>query len=203
MADHVHRSFFGLIALLVACGPNVNGTGEGTPAGSSGSGSATGSGSTAAEPTATGGSDPTAATGSMGGTGTTDSADGATASTVTNGSDSATTVGSSGEPGDESSGDPPPEDSYPSCGERDCPKPYDICFEPGDGELGDWCTFECEGAEDCPAPSSGTATPLCAGPPGQDICLLDCSEGDCPDGMDCVGLGPGGNAMRCAWPPDE
>lgn len=32
-------------------------------------------------------------------------------------------------------------------------------------------------------------------------CQLDCSMGDCPDGMDCVGVGPGGAVMLCAWPP--
>ncbi|MEM7154150.1 MAG: hypothetical protein AAF799_14980 [Myxococcota bacterium] len=201
MREQVHHSLFGLISLLVACGPNVNGTGDGTGRGSSGSGS--GSGSTAAEPTSAGGSDPTAATGSMGGTGSTGAADDATDGTVTNGSATTTTVGSSGEPGDDSSGDPPPDGSYPSCAERDCPEPYDVCFEPGGGDLGDWCTFECEGNDECPDPSSGTATPLCAGPPGQDICLLDCSKGDCPDGMICIGLGMGGNAMRCAWPPED
>jgi hypothetical protein len=51
-------------------------------------------------------------------------------------------------------------------------------------------------------PDSGTAEVVCAGPPMQPTrCELDCAMGDCPDGMDCVGLGPMGAIQRCMWPP--
>jgi hypothetical protein len=33
------------------------------------------------------------------------------------------------------------------------------------------------------------------------FCQLDCSAGPCPDGMQCVALGPMGQALRCLWPP--
>ncbi|MCA9708011.1 MAG: hypothetical protein KDK70_19315 [Myxococcales bacterium] len=80
-----------------------------------------------------------------------------------------------------------------------CPEPYDQCVQPGG--LGSWCTFGCQDASECPEPTDGDAVPFCGGPPNQPtVCMLDCSMGTCPAGMECVGLGPGGMAMRCVWP---
>ena len=45
-----------------------------------------------------------------------------------------------------------------------------------------------------------TAVAVCGGP-DQDRCELDCSEDAiCPDDMECIGVGPGGMFMRCAYP---
>jgi hypothetical protein len=53
---------------------------------------------------------------------------------------------------------------------------------------------------DCPEPMSGGAVPVCEGPPGTDTCVLDCTDGMCPDGMDCVDVFGDGMFMRCTWP---
>ncbi|WP_437579974.1 hypothetical protein [Sorangium sp. So ce887] len=43
------------------------------------------------------------------------------------------------------------------------------------------CIYECEAAEDCPQPQSGTARPAC-----NSICSLPCDENaTCPNGMTC------------------
>jgi hypothetical protein len=121
--------------------------------------------------------------------------------------DTTTEGSSSGQPGSEgsSSGGEPAGPAYPPCApdqDPPCPEPYDQCIAPGGGDLGNWCSIACNDATECPVPDSGTAVVVCGGPPMQPTrCLLDCSMGECPDGMSCIGVGPGGNFMVCAWPP--
>jgi hypothetical protein len=43
-------------------------------------------------------------------------------------------------------------------------------------------------------PSTGTAVPVCEGPPDTNICVLDCTDAECPDGMTGVEVF---NLMRC------
>ena len=80
----------------------------------------------------------------------------------------------------------------------DCTDPYTVCWPPMDFGTPNYCTLECESEDDCPVPDSGTATTVCEGPPGTDICALDCTEGECPDGMTCVDLFGNGAFMRCS-----
>lgn len=66
------------------------------------------------------------------------------------------------------------------------------------------CTTECEQTADCPAPSSGSATPSCVDIGDFGVCVLDCElDGDCPDGMVCsvyatAAVDPWPSA--CVWP---
>jgi hypothetical protein len=53
---------------------------------------------------------------------------------------------------------------------------------------------------DCPDATSGTATPVCEGPPGTNICVLSCVDAQCPDGMDCIDVFGNGIVLRCVWP---
>lgn len=189
-----HRLIFVFLALGMGCGPDTGGlstSGDGSDSGSSGTeGSTSNSGTT------------TATTAS---TVATSDADGTTTSTpdTTTGPMDTTAEGSSGEPPgtDSSSSGEPPGAAYPACeaGDMPCPEPYTFCVSPGD--FGNWCSFECMDATECPEPDTGSAEVICGGPPMQPTrCELDCSNGDCPDGMDCVGLGPMGQAERCVWP---
>lgn len=190
------KTSIGLLAsaltLALACGPNA----ESDTGDESGSGSGSGSDSgatTTPNPTTTS----TTNTSAMSETGTTAPGDSTSTGNATTDADT-----SSGGNSESSSGDPPPA-SYPPCENADppCPEPYDQCFGGGGGG-GGWCTFSCMDAGECPEPSSGDAVPVCEGPMGNDVCMLDCSDGaTCPDGMDCQGFGPMGQFMRCTWPP--
>lgn len=83
-----------------------------------------------------------------------------------------------------------------------CDAPFDLCNVYGGGSAPHHCTFTCASAATCPAPESGTATPVCeAGNGPEMVCKLDCSAGTCPDGMSCIGTGAGGNVRRCAYNP--
>ena len=173
---------------------------------------------------ASGGTDDTEGTGSSttsadsdgGSTPTTNDTSAGTAS-ATGGSSTGTTPGdSSGDgPMPTSTGDTGPADSsggsddstggnadnpYPACmlnADPECPKPLE-CQAPMQGQV-NWCAAECEDVNECPEPNEGTAVPFCGGP--NDVCMLDCSDdATCPTGMDCVGLGMNGQAMRCVWP---
>ena len=190
------RSIGICLSLLVACGDD----------GSTAETEATeGSGSTAAMSTTDGGSTPTTMDTSAG------------SASATGGSSTGPTPGdsSSGGPMPTSTGDTGPADSsggsedstggnadnpYPACmlnADPECPKPA-VCSAPMGGDY-TWCGIECDNAEMCPVPGEGTAIPFCGGP--NDLCMLDCSgDATCPTGMDCIGLGMGGQAMRCAWP---
>ena len=60
------------------------------------------------------------------------------------------------------------------------------------------CTFPCSTPEDCPSVESGTTSPQCGGPFGEDHCALPCGNGlVCPDGMACLMIESG---YFCAWP---
>lgn len=61
----------------------------------------------------------------------------------------------------------------------------------------DWeyCTIQCFEPEDCPDGPSGTAEPFCSMVSGFS-CALECTNGDCPQGMDCVGFM---NNNFCVW----
>lgn len=197
-----HGWVIGMLVVGLACGPK----GE-TDSGDSGS-SDTGAG------TMTGGTTSDSATTSpMMTSGATGDATSADSTGVPPGDTSAegTTTGMPGTDTGESSstGGEPTGPAYPPCAfDQDpvCPEPYEQCVEigggpGGGGASGTWCTIPCQDVAECPAPDSGTAEVVCGGPPMQPTrCELDCSMGECPDGMDCVGLGPMGQIMRCVWP---
>lgn len=96
--------------------------------------------------------------------------------------------GTDGSTGEDSSTGTPPGGEYPMCmSDDDCSDPYTLCWPPEKFGMPVYCTLECESADDCPVPSTGEAVPVCEGPPGTDICSLDCTGGvACPDGMTCV-----------------
>ena len=52
----------------------------------------------------------------------------------------------------------------------------------------------------CTEATSGEAVPVCEGPPGTNVCILDCSEGECPTGMECIDVFGNGMFLRCVWP---
>ena len=188
------------MAWLAGCGPE-----EAT----AGTGDSEGSGSSSATTTATdGGSTPTTMDTSAG---TASASDGS--STGTTPADSSgdgpmptTTPGDTG-PSDSSGGSGGTDGtgggmdgSYPPCqldADPVCPKPL-MCQQPMQGQV-NWCAMGCQDVGECPLPSEGTAVPFCGGP--NDVCMLDCGgDATCPTGMECVGLGNDGQAMRCVWP---
>jgi hypothetical protein len=199
-------SFATVMMMLLACGDDVDEAGDGgTGDSSSSEGSNT---NPTTDPSATNPStDPSAdgsettdndtgpddtgptETGSTGG-----SSDG---SETTNADTSATD--SMGDSGSSSSGEPPSAD-YPMCmSDDDCSDPYTLCWPPEKFGEPTFCTLECEAADECPVPSTGEAVPVCEGPPGTNICALDCTEGECPDGMECVDIFGNGAFMRCTY----
>ena len=102
--------------------------------------------------------------------------------------------------GDGSSSGGPVGDDYPTCmGDDECSDPYTLCWPPMDFGAPNFCTLECEDAKDCPVPTGGDAVPVCEGPPDTNVCVLDCTEGDCPEGMACIDVFGDGNFMRCLW----
>jgi hypothetical protein len=113
--------------------------------------------------------------------------------------------GSSGSGSGESSssGDPPGDPAYPPCmpdADPVCPEPYDHCYGSLAGSGLSVCSLMCMEAGDCPAPETGNAVAVCAGPMF-DECLLDCADdATCPDGMECVDVAGIGMFFRCAWP---
>lgn len=189
-----------IFAMLVAmaCGPDAGGGGSTEGSSSGGASSSGGSAGMTNDPT-------------MASVGTSNNDGSTTSNADTTGTPGDTTAMGSSSSGDASTGGSssgePPGVSYPPCEPMDppCPEPYDLCIAPGGGgggvPMGNWCSLGCMDAGDCPAPTSGTAEPACGGPPGQDtVCQLDCSDGDCPDGMECVALGPMAQVQLCVWP---
>lgn len=141
--------------------------------------------------------------GSGGGSGDSSSGGGDATSTgaATDGADSSTGDPTSGSDSSGGGG----EAAYPACqpdADPVCPKPYELCWpEGGPGGGGNnFCTIECESPDDCPQPTSGEAVPVCEGPPGTDVCILDCSKGACPDDMECVDVFDNGMFLRCIYP---
>jgi hypothetical protein len=91
-----------------------------------------------------------------------------------------------------------PAEEYPACAQDDeCEDPYSLCWPPEQFGTPNFCTLPCESAKECPVPTTGEAVPVCEGPPDQDICVLDCTDGECPDGMTCVDVFNDGNFLRC------
>ncbi len=188
-------SLLGSMFLVTACGDD-GGEGTGTDDG-------TGTGTTmmtTTNPTTTSPTASSSATGTSTGMNTESADTGSSSGEPTTDTDTSGS-GSTGSTGDtegsSSSGNVTPGDDYPPCeADEDCSDPYTTCWPPG--FMSNFCTLECQDAEtDCPVPTSGTAVPVCEGPPGTDICTLDCSEGECPDGMDCIEVF---NLMRCSYP---
>lgn len=181
------------LSMVLACGPNATGFGT------LGASDTAATDSTAGNPNPTTGSD-ASATGSVTGNGTNGSGGAPTTAATTGPVD--VTTGSNPDSSDDgpSSGDPRPV-NYPPCDpDADaCPRPYTECFTPMNEPVS-WCSHDCFRTEDCPdAPPDGTAVALCSQQVGR--CVLDCSgNATCPTGMECVGLGPNGQAMRCGWP---
>jgi Cleaved Adhesin Domain len=100
-------------------------------------------------------------------------------------------------------GDPPePIPPYGDCLNLDGACDMSTCVSDMAGTLG-WCGETCADADDdasCSAAPSGTATPDCVDVSnGMDafFCALNCSEGDCPEGMTCLG----GGLPICVWEP--
>jgi hypothetical protein len=86
-----------------------------------------------------------------------------------------------------------------------------LCVHPGEGvdqESGPTlCTPACtppslgnpSPPNDCPAAEGGSASASCS--LIENFCFLDCSAGDCPDGMDCETLQVGPSTVRvCNYP---
>jgi hypothetical protein len=83
-----------------------------------------------------------------------------------------------------------------------CDPPYDLCNVFGGGSAPHHCTYTCESVDTCPAPETGTATPVCEPGNGpENVCKLDCTSGTCPEGMACIGTGAAGETRRCAFNP--
>lgn len=188
-----------MITMVLACGPNVDEVGS-----SDGSGSSSGSTTNTTMPPPTTTNTTVATTNaSADGTGSTGPLDTGPSSATSGGPDATTdepgtSTGGTASTSEGSSSGEPPSESYPGCMEdADCPEPYTLCWPPIDFGMPNFCTLECGDAGECPAPTSGTATPVCEGPPGTDICVLDCSMGDCPDGMSCVDVFGNGDFLRC------
>ncbi|MCA9656526.1 MAG: hypothetical protein H6712_20635 [Myxococcales bacterium] len=185
-------TFATAVLLTMACGPAPTTGAGGESEDDSGTGSSTGSDGATTNTSMT-----MTSAGSVGATGSTgmdeSTDDGAT--TTAPGTDGSST----GDGGSSSSGEPPGP-AYPPCMDAaECPEPYDVCWPPFGG--GNYCSIECMDASECPAPTSGDAVPVCEGPPMQPQgCVLDCSEGMCPDGMDCVDIFGNGAFLRCTYP---
>lgn len=93
-------------------------------------------------------------------------------------------------------------------------EPYGMCpcidgqescvdFEVNDVTISNVCYWlVCSDQGDCPQPSTGTATPICASGFPNGGCGLDCSGGaSCPSGMMCYEIWTGTSIVdRCAWP---
>lgn len=191
-------SFASVMAVL-ACRVDTSGVGDGS-AGHTDTGS-TSTGATS-NPTTSATTD-ASADGTSTGVGETGPADTGPADTGPGdtGSEATTTdpetSGTSATSGDSSSGELP-DDSYPPCMEDDdCVAPYTLCWPSVDYGTPNFCTHECGDADECPVPTSGDATPSCEGPPQIDVCVLDCSVGECPGDMTCTDVFGDGNFMRC------
>ena len=89
-------------------------------------------------------------------------------------------------------GDPAPGEPLSAClDEDDCFVEW--CVHPA-GEAG-FCTFACEGAQDCPAGTGGSATATCLLVAADEVCALDCAQGrSCPAGMRCEQIETDGQA---------
>ncbi len=101
--------------------------------------------------------------------------------------------------GDDGMGDPgvqPGVGMYSECSMFDACAPLvdPICLSTG--PVFGFCTVACNVSNECDAPPGETTTAVCDAATG--YCMLDCSGGACPTGLDCVvgDLG-GGVVSRC------
>lgn len=91
---------------------------------------------------------------------------------------------------------------YDPCQDAACPD-GSVCVvdDPADPSFA-FCAQQDCGVDNCacPLPAAGaTATPTCAaleGDGGNGSCILDCSDGDCPEGMACRSVG---DYSACVW----
>lgn len=190
---------------LLGCPADGGGDTDGGTDGSSsgGTSSTSASASNSASETAESASESnsgTDSTSSSGGVGvSTGSADGSSS-----GSEGGSSTGSTGAGSSSTSGGGEQGDIYDDCPDNECLDAFECTTVPPDfPDAGaNWCTQACDPKGDpCPDAASGTATPVCAFFGGSPQCALDCSDGDCPDGMECISAGPAGNV--CMWPPAE
>ncbi|MBN1655574.1 MAG: hypothetical protein JXA30_17535 [Deltaproteobacteria bacterium] len=75
-----------------------------------------------------------------------------------------------------------PTSVYGPCIEDQCSEGQQ-CVEVTSG-AGSFCSISCEQTEQCPEPAEGTAVKRCS--TENNMCRINCSEGDCPEGMECV-----------------
>ena len=190
-----------LVMLVLACGdPEEGGTAtdDGTSTGSSTSPSTTASTTTPSTSSATASS---SATGTSTGEDTESTEPGSTGTSTSGEVATDTDPATTGSTGASSSSTGEPAASYPSCMmDDDCSEPYTVCWPTEMFGVPNFCTLECGNEKDCPAPTSGEAVPICEGPPDILICVLDCTDGACPTGMDCTDIFGDGEFMRCTWP---
>jgi hypothetical protein len=115
--------------------------------------------------------------------------DGAADASTSTGPDTAESAGSTGGP---------TASPYANCSrEAECVDATQECIQyiAIDEIVAQLCSPTCRTTDDCPAPDTGTALPVCR---ASDNCLLDCSGGlACPDGMECLQTKL---SMRCAYP---
>lgn len=193
--------------IAAACGLDSSGVGGSSEGSSSSSGGSAGASATASstDSTTASTSASTSASTTASTTASTSSADSGSETGVTTidttGTTDATTTGTDtgGSSGGSSSGGMP-EIEYPPCmADDECTDPYSLCWPPQ--RFGDpaFCTLPCGNADECPVAPTGGAVPVCEGPPDQNICVLDCTDADCPDGMTCIDVFGNGDFMRCTW----
>ncbi|MEM6997237.1 MAG: hypothetical protein AAF721_42425 [Myxococcota bacterium] len=136
------------------------------------------------DPDTTGGAAATStAASTMGGASDSTGSMGDTSSQTTDG----TTGPASGTTEDGGMGNPgvqPNAGMYSECSQFDaCPPLIDpICLSTG--PLFGFCTIECNASNQCDPPPGETTTAVCD--PALGYCMLDCSAGSCPTGLDCV-----------------
>jgi hypothetical protein len=58
------------------------------------------------------------------------------------------------------------------------------------------CAPSCDPATPCPQPAGGSAHATCV----EDRCILDCTQGDCPAGMECIVVDDLADTSACLWP---
>jgi len=94
-----------------------------------------------------------------------------------------------------------PDGPYGDCadGAAGCAVPDSLC--PGD-ITGTVCAPPCETQDQCPDLAGAANAPSCvsAGEYGPgNVCIVPCTNGECPDGMPCLYLNLG--EPQCAWEP--
>lgn len=145
----------------------------------------------------TGDTDVTASGDSDTGVGTAGS-DGSTsdASGPTTGGTTAATDATTGDDGMGNPGVQPGIGMYSECSMFDACAPLvdPICLSTG--PVFGFCTVACNASNECDAPPGDTTTAVCDAATG--YCMLDCSDGSCPIGLDCVAGDLGGGVVsRC------